>query len=116
MENIPPVYLNKSLNDLPGENCKDVPDFEGFYQASVWGRIKSLDRVILHPRLKTQFVKGRILNQSVHNNKNVITGEPMVDLRVTLTIENKPCYFNTRRLIYQTLSIQSWTIRRMGYM
>jgi len=97
-----PVYLNKVLNDLPGESWKDVPGFEGSYQASDMGRVKSLDRTILHPRLKTQFVKGRILSQSVGKNRNIVTGEPMIDLRVTLTVEAQPHYFNVRRIIYLT--------------
>ena len=97
-----PIYLYKSLSDLPGELWKDVPGFEGSYQASNLGRVKSLDRTISHPCLKTQFITGRILSQSVHNNNNIVTGEPMVDLRVTLTVENKAYYFNTRRLIYLT--------------
>jgi len=41
-----PVYLNKSSADLPGENWKDVPGFEGSYQASDLGRVRSLDRTI----------------------------------------------------------------------
>jgi hypothetical protein len=96
------IYLNKSLADLPGEIWKDVPGFEGSYEASSLGRVKSLDRTIGHPRLYSQFVKGRILSQSVHKNNNLVTGEPMIDLRVTLTIENRAYYFNTRRLIYLT--------------
>jgi len=96
------IYLEKTLNDLPGENWKDIPGFEGSYQASDLGRIKSLDRTIPHPRLNSQFVKGRILSQSVHRNRNIVTGEPMIDLRATLTVENRAHYFNTRRLIYLT--------------
>ena len=60
------IYLNKSFADLPGEVWKDVPGFEGSYQASTLGRVKSLDPTIGHPRLYTQFVKGRILSQSIH--------------------------------------------------
>src|SRR5271170_5111053 len=96
------VYQNKSLIDLPGEMWKDIPGFEGSYQASSMGRVKSLDRIVPHPRLKQQFVKGHILSQSVSKNRNIITGEPMIDLRITLSIEGKLCYFNTRRIIYQT--------------
>lgn len=98
-----PVYLNKSLINLPDEIWKDIPGFEGSYQASNLGRVKSLDRNVPHPRLKQQFVKGIILSQSVAKNKNIKTGEPMIDLRVSLSIEGKPHYFNTRRVIYQTL-------------
>jgi len=96
------VYQNKSLIDLPGEVWKDIPGFEGSYQASSMGRVKSLDRIVPHPRLKQQFIKGHILSQSVSKNRNIITGEPMIDLRITLSIEGKLCYFNTRRIIYQT--------------
>ena len=38
-------YQNKSLADIPGEIWKDIPGFEGYYQASTAGRIKSLDRI-----------------------------------------------------------------------
>lgn len=87
---------------MPGEVWKDIPGFEGSYQASTMGRIKSLDRTIPHPRLYQQFVKGQILSQSVSENRNLKTGEPMIDLRVTLAIENTQYYFNTRRVIYKT--------------
>ncbi|XHR98265.1 hypothetical protein ACFJIV_12155 [Mucilaginibacter sp. UC70_90] len=40
------------------------------------GKVKSLDKPISHPQLYAQFVKGRILSQSVHKNNNLLTGEP----------------------------------------
>ncbi|SDQ01644.1 NUMOD4 motif-containing protein [Mucilaginibacter sp. OK268] len=104
-----PVYLNKSPFNLLNEVWKDIPDFERSYRASKLGRIKSLDRTIPHPRLKQQFVKGIVLSQSVSKNKNVKTGEPMIDLRVSLSIEGKQHYFNTRRIIYYTF------IKRLDY-
>jgi len=101
MYQIPP-YQNKFLADLPGEEWKDIPGFEGYYQASTKGRIKSLDRIVPHPRLYQQFVRGQILSQKVNKNRNIKTGEPTIDLGVTLTFENTPHYSNTRRLIYKT--------------
>jgi hypothetical protein len=95
-------YQNKSLADMPGEVWKDIPGFEGTYQASTMGRIKSLDRLIPHPRLYQQFVKGQIMSQSVAKNRNIKTGEPMIDLRVSLAVEHTKYYFNTRRVIYKT--------------
>jgi len=97
-----PPYQNKSLADIPGEVWKDIPGLEGYYQASTEGRIKSLDRIIPHPRIYQQFVKGRILSQKANLNKNDKTGEPMIDLGVTLAIEAKTIYFNVRRLVYKT--------------
>ncbi|MBB6126351.1 NUMOD4 domain-containing protein [Mucilaginibacter lappiensis] len=107
-------YLHKGLADLPGEIWKDIPGFEGSYQASNCGRVKSLDRIVPHPRLKQQFVKGRILSQSVSKNKNIKTGEPMIDLRASLSIEGLPYYFNTRRLIYQTFIYQNLNYDKDG--
>lgn len=85
---------------MKGEKWKDIFGFEGYYKASNYGRVKSLDREIPHPRLHKQFVKGQILSQSVARNKNILTGEPSIDLRVTLAKDNVQYYFNTRRLIY----------------
>lgn len=35
-----------SLEDLPNEEWRDIKDFEGLYQISNYGRVKSLDRII----------------------------------------------------------------------
>ena len=95
-------YQHKSLSSLPGEKWKDIPGFEGLYQASSSGRVKSLDRVVLHRRLGEQFVEGRMLSQSIARNRNIKTGEPKIDLRVSLSKDGQQYYFNVRRLIYQT--------------
>jgi hypothetical protein len=89
---------------------------KGPYQASTMGRVKSLDRTIVHPRLGQQFVKGRILSQSVAKHRNIKTGEPSIDLRVTFTIENKPYYFNTRRIIYQTFIDPHLNYKKDGWL
>lgn len=96
------AYLDKSLQSRPGEIWLDIPGYEDFYQASSHGRIKSVDRVVEHPRLYSQFVKGRILSQSIAKNRNLKTGEPMIDLRVSLSKHGKQHYYNTRRIIYLT--------------
>jgi NUMOD4 motif/NUMOD1 domain len=87
---------------MKGEKWKEISGFEDYYEASNYGRIKSLDREIPHPRLYKQFVKGQILSQSIARNKNILTGEASVDLRVSLAKDNVPYYFNTRRIIYST--------------
>lgn len=96
------AFQNKSIKDLKNEVWKDIPGFEGIYKASNYGRIKSLDRTIIHARLGQQFVSGRILSQSIAENNNIKTGEPMIDLRVSLSLDGVQHYFNTRRLIYMT--------------
>ena len=41
------------------EIWKDIKDFEGLYQVSSLGRVRSLDRIINHRKLK-----GKILSQA----------------------------------------------------
>ena len=58
-----------SLEDFDGEIWKDIPDYEGYYQVSNMGRIKSLDRYITYQRPRdcrprTDFWKGTILKAS----------------------------------------------------
>lgn len=60
-------YQNLSLADLPGEIWKDVKDFEGSYQVSTLGRIKSLDRQVFVNRNNGfyRFEVGCILRQQL---------------------------------------------------
>lgn len=41
-----PVYKNLSLEDLPGEEWRDVVGYEGLYKVSNLGRVKSLERIV----------------------------------------------------------------------
>lgn len=51
--------MNENLN---GEIWKEIEGYEGFYQVSNYGSVRSIDRYVPHPRYgKTQFVAGRIL-------------------------------------------------------
>ncbi len=44
-------YMNLVASGLKGERWKHVPGFEGSYQVSNIGRVRSLDRVVPHTRL-----------------------------------------------------------------
>lgn len=46
---------------LSEEVWKDIEGYEGFYQVSNKGRVKSLDRTIVHKNGKHFFLKGKIL-------------------------------------------------------
>lgn len=52
----------KSIN---GEIWKDVPNYEGYYQASNIGRVRSLDRKVVDSRGVKRLYKGRIIKGSV---------------------------------------------------
>lgn len=60
-----PVYKNLSLEDLPGEEWRDVVGYEGLYKVSNLGRVKSLDRIIPFGKFK-KHIKGKILSPYLH--------------------------------------------------
>ena len=97
-------YNSKQAHSFPKERWKDLPDYEDFIQVSNLGRVRSLDRVIPHQRLYTQFVKGKVLSQHIHINSYVVDSKckPMVDLSVALSREGKTKWVNVRRLVYLT--------------
>jgi NUMOD4 motif/NUMOD1 domain len=93
-------YENILLKKLKGEIWKDIPAYEGYYMVSSLGRVKSLDRIIPHPRLGYQPVKGRMLKQKIIKDYNKHTGDAMISLQVALALENIIHYYNVRRLVY----------------
>lgn len=55
-----------SLEDLPNEIWKDIKDFEGLYQISNYGRVKSLERTI-HGSNRDMHYKDMIVKISKNN-------------------------------------------------
>ena len=43
-------------------NWKVIPGFEGLYEVSDCGRVRSLDRVVIHKNGRQQPVKGKLFN------------------------------------------------------
>ncbi|MEM6734629.1 MAG: NUMOD4 domain-containing protein [Bacteroidota bacterium] len=95
-------YLDVESDLLENEIWKALPDYVGYYEVSNQGRVRSMDRIIPHPRLKEQFVKGKILKQKVNINFNTVNKEKMVDLQVALSKEGRTSFRNVRRLVYLT--------------
>ncbi len=48
-------------------NWKDVPDFEGLYQVSDCGQVKSCERVVTHPKSGKLTLKEKILKPNLVN-------------------------------------------------
>ncbi len=59
-------YQNLSLQDIEGEEWRDIEDFEGYYMVSNMGRVKSLKRKVwIASRGYYHNVKERILKQKI---------------------------------------------------
>jgi hypothetical protein len=76
------IYENLSLEDLPNEEWRDVVEYEGLYQVSNLGRVKSLER----KGMRTE----RMLRQNPSQNGY---------LAVTLQKERKRKTFKTHKLV-----------------
>ena len=53
------------MSEKEVEIWKDIPEYEGYYQASNLGRIRSLDRTVLTSNGHDRFYKGRIIEGNV---------------------------------------------------
>lgn len=81
------------------EVWKDIPNYEGYYQVSNLGRVKSLDRVVPHSKYGFMNVNGRLLKHckdkdgyefvSLHNkDKKTLFVHKLVAIAF---LNHKPC-------------------------
>lgn len=63
------IYQNLSLGNLPNEEWRDVVGYEGLYQVSNLGRIKSLDRYVEYPnyikRIMVELCPSKIILKDI---------------------------------------------------
>ncbi len=59
---------------MVAEVWKDILDYEGYYQASDWGQVQSLDREIVDSDGRQRLFRGRILKLQQHGTGHLIVG------------------------------------------
>lgn len=74
------------------EIWKDIHGYEGLYQASTMGRIRSMDREVFSKNGRVQNLKGKILKPDDNNNS----------LRVLLSNDSNKQRYNVHKLIIFT--------------
>ena len=77
---------------MANEIWKDIPGYEGFYQASTEGRVRSVDRVV-NTALGNRVARGTIRSQRVGGNGY---------LNITLSRDGHKKQFSVHRLIALT--------------
>ena len=76
------------------EEWKDIDGYEGYYQVSSFGRVKSLDRYVKDTKRNCfNFVKGRIMSPSSADKKHY--------MQVSLSKNNKVTHYLIHRLVAQ---------------
>ena len=56
------------------EEWKDIEGYEGLYQVSSFGRIKSFDKTVICKNGRTFFMKGRIIRTRPNNRGYIMVG------------------------------------------
>ena len=87
-------YQNTHIKDMDGEIWIDAFGFDGYYQVSNFGRIKTTDREVCNGA-GTRMVKSRIRKQTVYKDR----------ISLPFSKENKIFSINVSRLIYQSFNI-----------
>ncbi|MBO7322023.1 MAG: HNH endonuclease [Bacteroidales bacterium] len=80
------------------EIWKDIPGYEGVYQASNLGNVRSLDRYVrqfTHGYEDTRYIKGVVLVQKIKNNGY---------LSVCLSNCNKQKHYSVHRLVWKAFN------------
>lgn len=66
------IYNNLQLEDLPNEVWVDVYGYDGIYEVSNLGRVKSLERYVSNGRGGKMSVKERILNPQSNDEDDLM--------------------------------------------
>jgi len=97
-------YQNKLQKDLPGELWKDIPGFDGEYEISNMGRVKSLRRWRASGRHTGYYTKEKILQQHVRRKKNQVIGKYTYTVSNTLKKNGKSISKVTARYVYHVFA------------
>lgn len=101
------IYKNLSLEDMRGEIWKDIPNYEGYYQVSNMGRVKSLNRVIVMKNGVSRKTKGLILKQKYEERTGYLIA--------TLYKKHKRKDVLVHRLVAQTFIVNSENKRQVNH-
>ena len=72
------------------EEWRDIKGYEGLYQVSNLGRVKSLDRYVINKSNKQQYYNGKILTLSKNNSQKTIPVHILVAKTFIPNPESKP--------------------------
>jgi hypothetical protein len=91
--------FNTSLKNLKGEQWREIPYTEGYYQVSNYGRVKGLARTI-ERNGHFRHLKERILRQSISGSRNHYRQDYKFGARVVFKFEGHKHAAMVRRLVY----------------
>lgn len=93
-------FQNLSLDDLPGEKWKDIPQLKGYYQLSNQGRVRRVPFYRITNTGTRVPVPALVLCQQAKSTFNSFTQDYRFNLRFSATVDKKRYYMTTARLVY----------------
>lgn len=66
-----PLFFNRESERVM-EEWRDIPGYEGFYQASSEGRVRSVDRVLVRSNGRSHTVRGKVLRPGISSRYSMV--------------------------------------------
>ena len=85
---------------LQSEHWKDIPDFEGLYKISNYGRVQSLPRWVFSENRATYFRDGRFIKLRLTKTAESRKFSPTVDVQVKLHRDGNRYFLSVARIVY----------------
>lgn len=92
--------LNLQYECLEGEIWKEIPNLDGVFYISNYGRIKSIDRAIYTKNRRTIFYKGRMYKPVLIKYKNNALNDYAYELKTGISYIGKNYNLRVARLVY----------------
>jgi hypothetical protein len=93
-------YQHFTLNNLKGELWDDIPSFDGAYELSNYGRIKSKKRYVERGNNRGYWVKEKIIRPRVSIQRVSGDTRSLYRLSVTISFEGKKSSVPIARMVY----------------
>jgi hypothetical protein len=95
------AFMNLSLEPMEGEEWKDIPQFDGCYAVSNYGRIWATPRPVISITGQSYYTKERIRKQCLTKYYNAHTKDYTEQLSLHLRYEGKSYSLKVNRLVYE---------------
>lgn len=94
-------FMDLLLKDIEGEEWADIPQFDGYYSVSSYGRIWAMPRPVYSTKGQHYYTKERIRKQHVAHYYNSYTKDYNDQLTVHLRFGPESYTFQVCRLVYE---------------
>lgn len=91
---------HKELEDLPGECWEDIPQLDGQYRISSFGRVKRLQMEIVTRKGYTRTLQPKIMHNDISTQLNQSVNAQQDFLSCSIMREGKAYKFSIQRMVY----------------